>query len=125
MPGKWTLKKTLEVSASHLLRLPYESKCCNLHGHNWKIEVHLSSSILDKSGMVMDFSNIKEIVMSLDHTDLTNIFAKKNQNSTAENIAKWIANMLSTRFPEEIRGSAKVDKVVVIETEGNEACYMP
>ena len=28
-------KKTLEVSGSHSLSLPYSSKCTNMHGHNW------------------------------------------------------------------------------------------
>ncbi len=28
------VKKTIEVSASHQLKLSYESKCENFHGHN-------------------------------------------------------------------------------------------
>ena len=36
----YTVKKRIEVSASHSLKLSYESKCQNLHGHNWIIIPH-------------------------------------------------------------------------------------
>ena len=29
--------KKMEVAGAHKLELPYESKCSNLHGHNWNI----------------------------------------------------------------------------------------
>ena len=31
----YTVRKRIEISASHSLKLSYESKCENLHGHNW------------------------------------------------------------------------------------------
>ena len=34
------IEKTLEISACHRLTLSYESKCQNLHGHNWIITVY-------------------------------------------------------------------------------------
>ena len=34
------IEKSLEVSASHHLNLSYESKCSNVHGHNWHIKVY-------------------------------------------------------------------------------------
>ena len=33
------VRKTLEISAAHRLKLSYESKCSTLHGHNWIITV--------------------------------------------------------------------------------------
>lgn len=119
----WKIKKTMEISASHLLKLPYDSKCCFLHGHNWKIEVHMLSTALNQQGMIMDFGIIKGIVMQLDHIDLTNIFSP--DNSTAENIAKWIACQITEALSPAMRQFAKVEKVVVIESEGNEVCYTP
>ena len=35
----YSIKKTFEVAGSHKLTLSYESKCQNLHGHNWIITV--------------------------------------------------------------------------------------
>ena len=62
------VRKSLEVSASHQLKLDYESKCENLHGHNWNIEIYLKSEKLDKNGMVMDFTIIKKKIMDkMDH----------------------------------------------------------
>ena len=34
------VSKQLEISASHSLSLPYESKCTRRHGHNWIITVY-------------------------------------------------------------------------------------
>ena len=46
------IKKTLTISAAHRLELDYESKCSNLHGHNWTITVCCRAAQLDKNGMV-------------------------------------------------------------------------
>ena len=45
----YTVIKRMEVSAAHSLKLSYQSKCENLHGHNWiptcfKVEVKESES---------------------------------------------------------------------------------
>ena len=50
------IEKTMEISACHCLKLSYESKCQNLHGHNWIITVYCKSSELNKDGMVVDFT---------------------------------------------------------------------
>ena len=34
------IEKTMEISACHSLKLSYESKCQNLHGHNWIFTVY-------------------------------------------------------------------------------------
>ena len=47
----YTIKKTIEISASHQLYLDYESKCENLHGHNFKIVVFCHSNKLDSNGI--------------------------------------------------------------------------
>ena len=105
------VKKKLEISGAHRLSLNYESKCRNLHGHNWVIEIYMKSSTLDKNGMVMDFTLIKKAISDkLDHQNLNDVF---DFNPTAENIAKWIVDELGT----------KCYKVSVQESEGNTACY--
>ena len=68
------VKKRLEISASHKLNLSYESKCENLHGHNWIIDVYLKSDTLNDDGMVMDFTHIKESIhKQLDHKHLNDV----------------------------------------------------
>ena len=104
------IEKILEVSASHRLNLDYDSKCSKLHGHNWIITVYCKSEKLNSSGMVVDFSHIKSVIMDkLDHSNLNEVF---DFNPTAENIAYWIAQNVD-----------KCYKVRVQESEGNTAVY--
>ena len=106
----YTVTKRIEVSGAHFLILPYESKCKNLHGHNWIIYVTCRREELDACGMVIDFVKIKEIVNQLDHTNINNVLG--DVNPTAENIARW----LHDKIPYCVR-------VEVQESEGNIAIY--
>ena len=104
------VSKRLEIAGSHQLNLSYESKCTNLHGHKWIVVVHCKSKKLNKDGMVVDFAHIKKFVQDkLDHQNLNKIF---DFNPTAENIAKWICDMIPYCY-----------KVEVQESEGNIAVY--
>lgn len=106
----YTVTKRLEISAAHQLSLNYESRCKNLHGHNWIIYVTCRSEILDANGMVVDFKHIKNIVSDvLDHQYLNDVL---QCNPTAENIARWICE----KVPHCV-------KVSVQESEGNVAVY--
>lgn len=104
------VEKTMEISASHFLKLNYRSKCENLHGHNWIIVVYCKSETLDENGMVVDFTKIKEVVKKqLDHKCINEVI---DCNPTAENIAKWICDRVPHCY-----------KVSVKESEGNVAIY--
>lgn len=108
------ITKRIEISASHQLSLDYDSKCTNLHGHNWIILVTCESAELNSSGMVFDFTHIKKRVeQMLDHQDITNriVINGKQVNPTAENIALFIAQCI---------GDICV-RVQVQESEGNVA----
>lgn len=102
--------KRIEISASHRLSLDYESKCTNMHGHNWIVTVHCRAEKLNANGMVTDFTQIKNDVKSrLDHTCLNDVLPF---NPTAENLARWIC--------ESVENCWRVD---VQESEGNIASY--
>ena len=89
----YEVKKRIEVSAAHRLELSYESKCTNLHGHNWIIDVYLRSDTLNADGMVMDFTHIKKAVQDkFDHKVINDVV---DFNPTAENLAKYICDSLA------------------------------
>lgn len=105
------VSKEMEISAAHQLKLSYESKCTQLHGHNWRVRVYCKSEELDENGMVADFTHIKQAIHGyLDHGYLNELLPV---NPTAENIAQWITGQIPTCYKAEVQ-----------ETEGNIAVYV-
>ena len=102
--------KRLEISAAHSLMLSYESKCEDLHGHNWIVKIYCKSESLNEDGMVTDFTLIKKkISAALDHKNLNEVLPF---NPTAENIARWICDNVENAY-----------RVEVWESEMNMAAY--
>ncbi len=115
--------KEINFCYGHRL-LNYNGPCAHPHGHNGKVEVHLSGSHLDSCDILFDFSKIREMVknwidQNLDHRmilkkedplvkilqDLNEPVYILNKNPTAETIAELIYNYcVSQKLPvEEIR----------------------
>ena len=89
----YEVRKRIEISAAHKLVLGYDSKCTQLHGHNWIIDVFLRSSELNEDGMVMDFTHIKNAIQDkFDHKVINDVV---DFNPTAENLAKYICDSLA------------------------------
>ena len=104
------IQKSMEISAAHKLNLSYESKCQNLHGHNWHVTIYCKAKELNKDGMVCDFTHIKKAIHEkLDHQYLNDILPF---NPTAENMAQWMCEQIPTCY-----------KVSVQESDGNIAVY--
>ncbi len=89
----YTLTTFVEFSSAHTLN-GHDGPCRRMHGHNWKVEVEVSGNKLDNIGMVIYFKKIRimtnEVVDRLDHQFLNDLSAFKDENPTAENIAKYI-----------------------------------
>lgn len=101
----------MEVAACHKLSLSYESKCSNIHGHNWIITVYCKAETLNADGMIIDFKHIKELIHDkLDHGFLNEILPF---NPTAENMARWVVEQIPQCY-----------KATVQESEGNIAAYV-
>jgi 6-pyruvoyltetrahydropterin/6-carboxytetrahydropterin synthase len=112
------VSKRMEIAGAHCLTLPYESKCENLHGHNWIVTVYCRSKTLTDYGMVIDFTHIKkEIHDVLDHHNINLVII--DRNPTAENMARWICDKVN-----DIIKVGECWKVTVQESEGNIAEYV-
>lgn len=53
-----TCTRRLEFDAAHRV-MEHESKCRNLHGHRYVVDVTCRASVLDGLGRVIDFGKIK------------------------------------------------------------------
>jgi len=75
--NKMKLGVTFKFDSAHRL-MNYEGLCHNLHGHTWKVGFMFSGEVDPNSGMIMDFSALKEtlekhIIGFLDHAVLVNV----------------------------------------------------
>ena len=55
--AEYRVKRQIFFCYGHRLR-DYTGPCKNVHGHNGKIEIELSSKHLDRRGMVVDFIDV-------------------------------------------------------------------
>jgi len=120
------LKVKTCFAAAHQLQMVGE-KCENLHGHNWKIEVCVAGDKLNKAGVLVDFSIIKQhlatVMQTVDHKFLNELafFAQDHQPSS-ENIAVYIADELQALIQDQ---AIRVSSVTAWESENAAAKYMP
>ena len=85
--------KEFQIEAAHLLpNLPEGHKCRRLHGHSFKIQIHVEDALDEELGWVMDFADVKKafqpVYETLDHQYLNDIPGL--ENPTSENLACWI-----------------------------------
>jgi len=104
--------RVFQIEAAHRLpNVPGGHKCARLHGHSFRIEIHISGAVGRDSGWVMDFADLKQAFQplfdQLDHHCLNDIDGL--ENPTSENLARWIWDRLQPGLPGLV-------KVVVQET---------
>lgn len=104
--------KEFVAEAAHWLpNVPKGHKCGRLHGHSFKIRIHVSGEIDDHTGWVRDFADIKKVFKPyyemIDHNCLNHI--EGLENPTSENLCRWIWVMLENQL-------ADLYKVEVFET---------
>jgi len=110
-------------ASAHQLR-GYKGKCENLHGHNWKVHIHVIADRLNEIDIAIDFHDLKdmatEVLSPLDHAMLNEVFPFTEINPSSENIAKWIYDSMRKKIDSE---HTRVSAVTVWESETASATY--
>ncbi len=109
----WELIVRQKFSSAHFLK-HYQGKCEHMHGHTFELEVRLAAGTLDRSGIAIDFTEIKRHLQEIvpDHRVLNEAF---DFSPSAENLARW--------FYHKIRETYPVTRVIVWESENAGAAY--
>ena len=94
--------KEFTFEAAHLLpNVPPEHKCRRLHGHSFRVRIHVEGDLDPSLGWVTDFADVREafgpIWAEPDHRYLNDI--EGLENPTSEVIAKWIWTRLKPTLP--------------------------
>ncbi len=112
-------------AAGHALR-NYKGKCENIHGHNWRVQVVIEGEQLDGTGLLVDFIDVKNLMGSviarLDHQFLNEVAPFDVKNPSAENIAEYFYEQMSTGLaatPVPVR----IREVKIWETDIQSATY--
>lgn len=105
-----------EFSAAHALPLlPASHKCHRLHGHNYRVTVALEGDVDDSHAWIFDYADLDRIWRErvhavLDHQNINEVL--KNERTTSEFLAAWIADQIEQGLP----NSVAVSEVVLWET---------
>ncbi|OPY86985.1 MAG: 6-carboxy-5,6,7,8-tetrahydropterin synthase [Smithella sp. PtaU1.Bin162] len=111
--------KVFHINSAHRLpNVPPGHKCANLHGHSFRIEVHIKGPVHPRLGWVIDFADIAKAFQPLhdrlDHKYLNDI--EGLANPTSENLAKWLWQNLQPALPQ-------LSKIVVQESPESGCVY--
>jgi 6-pyruvoyltetrahydropterin/6-carboxytetrahydropterin synthase len=104
--------KEFTIEAAHRLpNVPVGHKCGRLHGHSFRIQIHVRGAVDPNLGWIIDFADIKTafkpIEELIDHHYLNEV--EGLENPTSENLARWLWQRLRPVLP-------LLSKVVIQET---------
>jgi 6-pyruvoyltetrahydropterin/6-carboxytetrahydropterin synthase len=111
--------KSFALECAHRLpNVPAGHKCARVHGHSFRVEIHVRGPVDEQLGWVMDFADVKTaftpLFERLDHRYLNDVPGL--ENPTSENLARWIWRELEPALPQ-------LSAVVVHETCTSGARY--
>lgn len=94
--------KEYTFEAAHRLpNVPAGHKCARLHGHSFRVALHVRGPVRPDLGWVMDFAEINRVfepvLEQLDHRYLNEI--QGLENPTSENLACWLWHRLRPELP--------------------------
>lgn len=99
----FTISKKFSFSAAHALQgLDFGHPCGRLHGHNYEVELILSSGNLNTEGFVVDYGKLnpfsEHLVEQYDHRHL-NAFMKQ---PSVEHLCRDLYNWAKEQWPQVV-----------------------
>lgn len=103
------IAKEFSFDMAHMLD-GHDGKCQNLHGHTYKLQVEVTGELVEsgaKSGMVIDFSDLKAVVKHeiLDKMDHAFIFDSTSERECQ--VAELLTSLNSKNFGIPMRTTAE------------------
>ena len=121
----FAVAKDFRFAAAHQIR-GHRGGCENLHGHSYRVRVHVQARELDALGMVIDFADLKrvmeEVIGPFDHRFLNEVPPFDERNTTAELLAQHVCAEVGRRIDD---GRVRVTRVEVWESDSAFASYAP
>jgi len=92
--------RVFEIAYSHRI-FGHTGQCRNLHGHNGRVEVTVEGQIDPDTGMVMDFRDLKDAVVSsvLSKLDHSTILQSGDPLARADRLVEYGKHVLVARPP--------------------------
>lgn len=123
MSAAFEIFVTTDFAAAHKL-CGYDGPCSATHGHNWEVTVYVRCLELDRTGMGVDFMEIKrtvdQVIEELDHQNLNDLLPFREENPTAEVLARHIFQQVAKGIDTP---GVSVSRVTVTETKGMGVTY--
>lgn len=113
------LVRTFRFEAAHRLdSAPDGHKCRRLHGHSYRVDIHVSGAVDPERGWLMDFGEIaravRPVLACLDHQLLNDV--PDLENPTSEMLAKYIWDRLEPEL-------GSLTAVTVWESDASRCIY--
>lgn len=94
--------KEFRIEAAHRLpHVPEGHKCARLHGHSFRISLHVRGPVDPRSGWVQDFADLsaawRPLHDQLDHRLLNEV--EGLENPTSEHLARWVWDRVRPALP--------------------------
>lgn len=122
----WTVRCHATFEAAHHL-VDYVGGPEPAHGHSWKIEVALGVDRLGTYDLSVDFvpteALVKELASRLHNRDLNAVPPFDRKNSSAENVALWVAGEI--REAGLLKDGVRLEEVTIWEGTRNSVTYRP
>ncbi len=97
-----TIYKQFTLESAHFLpAVPAGHPCARVHGHSFRITLHLKGPVDPITGWIVDFGKVREVFeplrAELDHHTLNDVPGL--ENPTSENLARFIYDQLTPALP--------------------------